>query len=319
MVQSFSRIFQIILVLSALIMVSACSSNRQKEKFAYVEQPVEQLYSRATRQLERKRYVEAIAFFEEVERQHPFTAWARRATLMKAFSHYQQNDYDDSISALDQFISLHPGNKNIPYAYYLKAMNYYERIRDVGRDQEYTNNAVASLTDVVRRAPNTEYARDARLKLDLTYDHLAGKEMYVGRFYLRQNKHISAVNRFKYVINNYQTTSHVPEALHRLVEAYVELGIFEEAIANAAVLGHNYPGSRWYADTYKLMKKLNIPERQAEIKRTLANQPVKKEDLEKALKTGINKTGVEDGVTEAVKKLPPADAIKPDLSKGETR
>ena len=177
---------------------------------------------------------------------------------MKSFAYYQQNEYEEAISGLDQFISLHPGNKDIPYAHYLKAMSYYERIRDVGRDQEFTNNAVAALTDVVRRAPDTEYARDARLKLDLTYDHLAGKEMYVGLFYLRENKHIAAINRFKYVINNYQTTSHAPEALHRLVETYLMLGIVDEARATAAVLGHNYPGSRWYEDTYRLFKRRGI-------------------------------------------------------------
>ncbi|MEM1192017.1 MAG: outer membrane protein assembly factor BamD [Pseudomonadota bacterium] len=252
-------------VVAAVLTLSACANSGGKEKFAYVEQPVEQLYSRASERLERKRFPEAIALFEEVERQHPFTAWARRATLMKAFSLYQQNDYDESVGALDQFLALHPGNSNVPYAYYLKAMNYYERIRDVGRDQEFTNNAVAALTDVVRRAPDTEYARDARLKLDLTFDHLAGKEMYVGRFYLRNNKHIAAINRFKYVVNNYQTTSHVPEALHRLVESYLELGILDEAVANAAVLGHNYPGTKWYADSYRLIQKLKVTERQAEV------------------------------------------------------
>jgi len=177
---------------------------------------------------------------------------------MKAFAYYQGNDYEEAVTALDQFIALHPGNKDIPYAYYLKAMCHYERIRDVGRDQEFTNNAVETLTDVVRRYPNTEYARDARLKLDLTYDHLAGKEMYIGRFYLKQNKHIAAINRFKKVINDYQTTSHVPEALHRLTEAYLELGIIEEARAAAAVLGYNYPGSRWYQDSYKLFEQRDL-------------------------------------------------------------
>lgn len=244
-------------LLVALALVSACSSNKKK-KFAYVEKPVETLYQEATTQLERKRFDEAVALFEEVERQHPYSAWARRAMLMKAFAHYQQDDYDEAVQALDQFITLHPGNKDAPYAYYLKAMCFYERIRDVGRDQEYTNNAVAALNDAVRRYPNTEYARDARLKLDLTFDHLAGKEMYIGRFYLKENKHISAINRFKRVVSNYQTTTHVPEALHRLVEAYLELGVLDEAYAAAAVLGHNYPGTRWYEDTYDLFRRYKL-------------------------------------------------------------
>ena len=245
----FIKIFLTILACAAL---GACASKGKKEKFAYEERPVETLYSTALRELERKRYERAIAYFEEVERQHPYSAWARRAMLMKAFTYYQGNDYEEAIEGLDQFISLHPGNKDAAYAYYLKAMCYYERITDVGRDQAITEDAVTALTDVVRRYPDSEYARDARLKLDLTFDHLAGKEMYIGLFYLKKNKHIAAINRFKKVVYEYQTTSHVPEALHRLVEAYLELGIVDEARAAAAVLGYNYPGSRWYEDTYQL-------------------------------------------------------------------
>ncbi len=252
------RFIKTMMVALTLPIVLASCSSSNNSKFAYVERPVETLYASAARRLESKRYPEAIQLFEEVERQHPFTEWARRAILMKAYTLYQKNDYDESVAAIDQFLALHPGNKNVPYAYYLKAMCFYERIRDVGRDQDYTDNAVAALTDVVRRAPDTEYARDARLKLDLTFDHLAGKEMYVGRFYLKQNKHIAAINRFKFVINNYQTTSHTAEALHRLVEAYLELGIVEEARANAAVLGHNYPGTKWYSDTYRLFKRRGL-------------------------------------------------------------
>ncbi len=219
--------------------VTACSSSGSKERFAYVEKPVEVLYSDAARSLSLKRYEDAVALFEEVERQHPYSAWARRAMLMKSFAYYQDNDYDEAIQSIDQFISLHPGNKDTAYAFYLKAMCNYERIRDVGRDQAFTIDALSTLNDVIRRYPDTEYARDARLKLDLTFDHLAGKEMYVGRYYLKDNKHISAINRFKTVLEKYQTTSHVPEALHRLVEAYMELGIIDEARSAAAVLGHN--------------------------------------------------------------------------------
>lgn len=245
-------------VIAACVSVVACAGGKKKAKFAYVERPVEQLYASATDMLERRRYEEAINYFEEVERQHPYSAWARRSMLMKAFAYYQGNDYEEAVTALDQFISLHPGNKDTAYAYYLKAMCFYERIRDVGRDQDYTNSAVDALNDVVKRFPNTEYARDARLKLDLTNDHLAGKEMYVGRFYLKQNKHIAAINRFNTVITRYQTTSHVPEALHRLVEAYLELGIVDEARSAAAVLGHNYPGTVWYQESYRLFDQRNI-------------------------------------------------------------
>ena len=269
----FEYVFKGLVIVAACVGLAACGSGQKKAKFAYVERPVETLYAEATRELERKRYDRAIAFFEEVERQHPYSAWARRAMLMKAFSYYQGNDYEEAIQALDQFIALHPGNKSAPYAYYLKAMCYYERIRDVGRDQEFTNNAVIALNDVVRRYPDTEYARDARLKLDLTFDHLAGKEMYIGRYYLKDNKHIAAINRFKRVIEQYQTTSHVPEALHRIVEAYLEIGIVDEARAATAVLGHNFPGSRWYEDSYRLLEERNLVVAEARPLRNRRSEP----------------------------------------------
>lgn len=258
MFSSFRSVSRILLFSLVVFAVAGCGSSGKKEKFAYVERPVETLYADGARELERKRYDRAIAFFQEVERQHPYSAWARRAMLMKAFAYYQGNDYDEALASIDQFIALHPGNKDVAYAYYLKAISHYERIRDVGRDQEYTNNAVTALTDVVRRFPDTEYARDARLKLDLTYDHLAGKEMYVGRYYLNANKHIAAINRFKTVLQDYQTTNHAPEALYRLTEAYMELGILDEARSAAAVLGYNYPGSRWYEDAYGLFEKRGL-------------------------------------------------------------
>lgn len=255
------RLRVVILTLCAAVALGACgSSSKKKEKFAYVERPVEIIYQQAARAMERKRYDDAVELFGEVERQHPYSAWARRAILMKAFAQYQQNDYEEAVTTLDQFISLHPGNKDAPYAYYLKAMCFYERIRDVGRDQDFTNNAVQALTDVVRRYPQTEYARDARLKLDLTFDHLAGKEMVIGRYYQRYGKHIAAINRFKYVIDNYQTTNHAAEALYRLTEAYLQIGVVEEARAAAAVLGANYPGSVWYEDAYGLMRKNGLLE-----------------------------------------------------------
>ena len=234
----------------AVMTLCACSSD---ERFAYVERPVEVLYNLAMDNLEKRRYADAIALFDEVERQHPYSAWARRGMLMSAFASYQQNDYDDAVVTIDRFIALHPGNQYVDYAYYLKAISYYEQIVDVGRDQDKTVEAVNALNEVVRRFPASEYSRDARLKIDLTQDHLAGKEMDVGRFYLGRNKHIAAINRFKTVLIRYQTTSHVPEALHRLVEANLELGLADEAQSAAAVLGYNYPGSSWYRESYRLL------------------------------------------------------------------
>ncbi len=308
-----------VLFISSATGLTACGGGK-KEKFAYVERPVETLYADGARELERKRYDRAIAFFEEVERQHPYSAWARRAMLMKSFAYYQGNDYDEALASVDSFVALHPGNKDVAYAYYLKAICHYERIRDVGRDQDYTNNAVAALTDVVRRFPDTEYARDARLKLDLTYDHLAGKEMYVGRYYLKENKHIAAINRFKTVITKYQTTNHVPEALHRLSEAYLELGVVDEARSAAAVLGHNFPGSRWYADSYRLFEKRGLiladgttPSRL----RAAAKRTVEDEDPNEVLRN-LNRGALEEAPPPSAAELealsPNSDELSDDLS-----
>ena len=319
MILSFRSILPILVICVATGLAACGGGSGKKEKFAYVERPVETLYASAIEQLERKRYDRAIAFFEEVERQHPYSAWARRSMLMKAFAYYQGNDYDEALGTIDGFIALHPGNKDVAYAYYLKAICHYERIRDVGRDQEYTNNAVSALTDVVRRFPDSEYARDARLKLDLTYDHLAGKEMYIGRYYLKENKHIAAINRFKTVITKYQTTNHVPEALHRMTEAYLELGIVDEARSAAAVLGHNFPGSRWYQDSYKLFDRRGLiladgttPSRL----RTASNVTTEEEDPNEVLRN-LNPGALEEApppTAAELDALSPADDLSDDLS-----
>lgn len=248
------------LLAGCALTLAACSNLGAKgdERFAYVEEPVEVLYASGAEALKRRRYDEAALYFAEVERQHPYSAWARRAMLMTAYSQYLTNDYDAAIASVDRFISIHPGNKDAAYAYYLKAMSYYERIRDVGRDQDITIKAMSSLEDVVRRYPDTEYARDARLKLDLTRDHLAGKEMDIGRYYLKKDQHIAALNRFNAVVKQYPTTSHVPEALYRQVEAYIELGIAFEAQRQAALLAYNYPDTEWYSDAYKLLERRGL-------------------------------------------------------------
>lgn len=236
--------------------LGACASGvRSRESQQYVDEPVTQLYTRGADLLDRHRWADALAAFQEVERQHPYSSWARRAMLMEAFAHYQANQYDDAIEDAQRFLSLHPGNESAPYAYYLIAICHFERILDVGRDQATTERALAALQDVVRRYPDTSYARDARLKIDMVYDQLAGKEMTVGRFYLERDQPLAAINRFRHVIEdpNYQRTSHVPEALHRLVEAYLAVGMTEEAQRMAAILGHNFPGDPWYQRTYTLM------------------------------------------------------------------
>ncbi|MBS29467.1 MAG: outer membrane protein assembly factor BamD [Alphaproteobacteria bacterium] len=238
------------LMLAAAVL-SACSANDEPE---YVERPVEELYNEAVDQVEVEEYQQAAELFLEVERQHPYSIWATKAQLMSAFSYYSEGLYDDAILSADRFIQLHPGNRDISYAYYLKALSYYEQITDVGRDQRITELALQSLDEVVRRFPDSRYAKDSLLKLDLTRDHLAGKEMEVGRYYHERENYLAAINRYRNVIENYQTTTHVPEALLRLTEAYTALGIEPEARTNAAVLGHNFPGSNWYIDSYVLVE-----------------------------------------------------------------
>ena len=219
----------------------------------YVERPVEELYNEAMDSLLDEDFEAAVAGFAEVERQHPYSVWATRAQIMSAFVYYQSNRYDDAIAAAGRFIELHPGNRDAAYGYFLIAMSHYEQITDVGRDQRTTALALQALEEVVRRFPGSTYARDARLKIDLARDHLAGKEMTVGRYYLRRGNAVAAIGRFRKVVELYQTTSHAAEALHRLTEAYLALGVSGEAQTAAAVLGHNYPGSRWYEHSYALL------------------------------------------------------------------
>jgi len=237
--------------------LGACGTlgRQQAEQQQFVDEPVARIYNRGADNLDRRRWARALLNFEEVERQHPYSSWARRAMLMEAYAHYQNNDYDEAIADAQRFVTLHPGNDSAPYAYYLIAICHFERILDVGRDQATTERALLALNDVVRRYPQSAYARDARLKIDMVHDQLAGKDMEVGRFYLTRDQHLAAINRFRLVIENedYQRTSHVPEALHRLVEAYLSVGMIEEAQRMAAILGHNFPGNEWYARSYELM------------------------------------------------------------------
>lgn len=239
------------LLLPLVLFVTACSSDSNDKKVA--DQPVEVLYNKAAHAMDDKDYKNASKLFEEVERQHPYSEWATRAQLMSAYASYEGQQYDEAIIGLDRYMELHPGNKDIDYALYLKALCYYEQISDVVRDQQMTKDALEALETLINRYPNSLYSRDATLKRDLTLDHLAGKEMEIGRYYLNRGEVNAAINRFRAVIKNYQTTTHVPEALHRLVEAYMTLGLKDEALRVASVLGYNYPGSKWYEESYKLM------------------------------------------------------------------
>lgn len=220
----------------------------------YVARDVNTLYTAAKARMDQGNYRVAAALFDEVERQHPHSSWARRAQLMSAFNYYAAAMHTESLASAQRFLQLHPGNRDAPYAYYLIALNYYEQISDVTRDQRITQQALAALGEVIRRFPDSEYASDARLKMDLVNDHLAGKEMEIGRFYQRSSNWLAATVRFRSVVDDFQTTSHAPEALYRLVESYLSLGLIEEAQRSAAVLGRNYPGSEWYSRSFELLQ-----------------------------------------------------------------
>ena len=248
-----NRNVALVLACAVILPAAGCARNRTGADVSYVASDVSTLYSLAQRRLQAGQYEQAAKLFDEVERQHPYSVWARRAQLMSSFSYYVGEKYTESISSAQRFLTIHPGNKDAPYAHYLIAMSYYQQMEDVTRDQRITQQASDAFGELIRRYPQSRYSADARLKLDLINDHLAGKEMEIGRFYQRSGKWLAATIRFRTVIDKYQTSSHTPEALHRLVESYLALGIPQEAQKAAAVLGRNYPGSKWYQRSYALI------------------------------------------------------------------
>lgn len=257
-----------IAAIASTLLLAACGSKKGEDdpdKIAAENAPIDELYDKATESFNARKYPLAIEQFEEVERQHPNSEWAAKAQIMAAYSAYRGGQYDDAIVILDRFVKLHPTHASTPYAYYLIALNYYIQISDVGRDQKKTEEARTALQDVISRYPDSEYARDAQLKYDLTSDHLAGKEMEIGRYYLKRLDYHAAMSRFRYVVEHYQTTSHISEALHRLVECNLKLGLVEEAKKNAAVLGYNYPGSDWYKFSYEMLQGNLSPEEKKSI------------------------------------------------------
>ena len=245
----------ILIALAAVLTLSACNGGRARPRLAYEERPVELLYNTGYERLQRHRWADAVDYFQEVERQHPYSEWSRRAILMQIYAYYQNGNYAESIAAADRFIQLFPGSPSAAYAYYMRATCHFEQIVDVGRDQAQAEQALAGLRDVARRYPGSSYATDATVKIDMVNDQLAGKEMNIGRYYQRANQPLAAIGRYKAVIDNeaFQRTSHTPEALYRLVEVYLTLGLKDEAERNGAVLGYNYPGSPWYAEAYALL------------------------------------------------------------------
>ena len=246
--------------LGAMLLVaglSACGGSKDADPLP-PDKPAEQLYGEAEALRQQGNWNQAAAAFEEVDRQHPYSELAKRAEIEAAYAYFESDKYDESVAAAQRFIDLHPGDEATPYAYYLVGLNYYQQISDVGRDQDMTQRALDAFQEMIRRYPQSDYARDASLKLDLIRDHLAGKEMAIGRWYEDKKQYVGAINRFRSVVENYQTTSQVPEALFRLTESYLALGVRNEAQSAAAVLGYNYPGSAWYERSYALLKNQNL-------------------------------------------------------------
>jgi outer membrane protein assembly factor BamD len=253
----FSRSALLLLACAAAVPLAGCAHGGSKGRgdTAYVARDVNTLYAAAKKTMDAGEYEQAAKLFDEVERQHPYSIWARRAQLMSAFNYYLAEKYQDAINSARRFVTIHPGNPEAAYAQYLIAMSYYQQIPEVFRDQTTTQSAADAFGELIRRYPDTRYAADARLKLDLINDHLAGKEMEVGRFYERSGQWLAASYRFRNVIDNYQTSSHAPEALERLVECNLALGLPDEARRNAAVLGANFADTYWYRQSLRLLLK----------------------------------------------------------------
>lgn len=255
------------LVAALALGIAACAGDDDDADPNAPRQSVDVVYNEAMDMLLAQRWGPAAQKFDEVDRQHPYSIWATKAQLMSAYASYRNGDLDEAVIGLERFIQLHPSHRDIPYAYYLRGLAYYDQIKDVKRDQTSAELALASFEELVRRYPNTRYSRDGRRRVDLILDHLAGKEMEVGRFYHERDNLLAAIRRYKTVVDKYQTTSQVPEALHRLSEAYYALGLTDEARQVAAVLGYNYPASEWYVDSYTLLTGENVdrpPRPQAE-------------------------------------------------------
>src|SRR3954452_382136 len=248
-----SRSVTLLSAAAAVFSLAACAHGGKKPDTAYVARDVRSLYTAAKRTMDSGDYEQSAKLFDEVERQHPYSIWARRAQLMSAFNYYLARKYTDAINSAQRFVTIHPGNVDAPYAEYLIGMSYYQQIDDVTRAPTTTQQASDAFGELTRRYPGTRYAADARVKLDLIKDHLAGKEMEVGRFYQRSGQWLAATYRFRSVIDQYQTTTHTPEALERLVECYLSLGMPDEAWKASAVLSRNYRGTYWYRQSLRLL------------------------------------------------------------------
>lgn len=255
-----SRYWRVLCLAAGVPLLAGCSSFGMPNLFAkdeaiIADQPADRLYNEALFLLNQKKdYKAAAKRFEEVDRQHPYTEWSRKALMMSAYSYYEGREYPEAINAAKRYLSLHPSSSDAAYAQFIIGSAFYDQIPDASRDQKATERAIRELEEVSRKYPNTEYAISAKRKLDIARDTFAAKEMRIGRYYQERRDFTGAINRFKVVVTQYQTSRHVEEALLRLTESYMALGIIGEAQTAAAVLGHNFPNSRWYRDAYQIVK-----------------------------------------------------------------
>ena len=239
-----------ILLALSVVLLAACASKPEPTE---IVGQVDTLYNKAMTEIGQRQWAMAINTFNELERQYPYSQWATRAQLMTLYANFAATQYEEAIAVADRFIRLHPGHKDLAYAYYMRGLSHYHRISDVKRDQGFTKEALAAFQEVVQRFPDSVYARDAALKVTLCQDHLAAKEMHVGRFYQQQKKYMAAINRYQMVVTDYPRTAQAKEALYRITESYLALGVKDEAQRSAAILGHNYPDSDWYRQAYALL------------------------------------------------------------------
>jgi len=246
----------IALAVAAPLLLSACMSEKDVDLSTYVEQtdPADVLYNQALANLNAGRLEEASKKFAAIDRQHPYSEYARKSMVMGAFANYRQGNYDDAIASAKRYLTLYPSTDDAPYAEYIIGLSYYRQIKDVTQDQKESRLTIQAMQDLVQRWPDSEYVEDAKEKIRFANDQLAGKEMQIGRYYLERREYIAAIKRFRTVVENYSNTRHIEEALSRLVEAYYAMGLTDEAQTAAAVLGHNYPDSQWYKDSYKLLQ-----------------------------------------------------------------
>ena len=241
------------LVLVFLAFLAACSNFDPRAEGALEQYTAEEIFQRGELELQKTRNSDAAFYFGEIERLYPYSEWAKRALIMQAFAHHKYREYPESRAAAQRYLDFYPAEEDAAYAQYLLALSYYDQIDEIGRDQGLTFQALQALRTVIEQYPDSEYARASVLKFDLAFDHLAAKEMEIGRYYLKRQHYTAAINRFRIVVEDFQTTSHTAEALHRLVEGYLALGLTDEAQTAGAILGYNYNATEWYQDSYALL------------------------------------------------------------------